>query len=77
MANVLPSYRGQSEVQFLKLMMAEEIENCEYTPGPTFRQESMLYVFKKYRIVCVPIYSDRFLKMKIKSSRKNAKNSRY
>ncbi|GFQ01750.1 hypothetical protein PHJA_002318900 [Phtheirospermum japonicum] len=69
MTNIFPPYRGQGEVHFLKLM-AEEIENGGYAPGLTFRSESMLCVFRKFRIVCCPIYSDCFLKIKIKQIKK-------
>ncbi|GFQ03577.1 hypothetical protein PHJA_002501500 [Phtheirospermum japonicum] len=69
MAYVLPPHREHGEAHFLKLM-AEEIENGGYTPGSTFRHESMLYVFRKFRIVYGPIYSDRFLKMKVKQLKK-------
>ncbi|GER54220.1 CCR4-NOT transcription complex subunit 7 [Striga asiatica] len=62
-------YRGNGEFHFLK-MMAREIEKAEYPPGSTFRRESMLNVFRKFRILFGPIYSDRYLKMKIKSLKK-------
>ncbi|KAL3642683.1 hypothetical protein CASFOL_013498 [Castilleja foliolosa] len=65
MANELPPNREQGEVHFLKLM-AEELRKAEYPPGSTFRRESMLYVFKKFRIAYGPMYSDRYLKSKIK-----------
>ncbi|KAL3628229.1 hypothetical protein CASFOL_027275 [Castilleja foliolosa] len=65
MDNVLPPNRGDGETHFLKLM-AEEMENGGYTPGTTFKHESMLYVFRKFRRVYGPIFSDRFLKTKFK-----------
>lgn len=68
MANVQPAYRGQGEFQFLK-MMAEELEKG-YTPGSTFRKESQLYVYRKFRSVFGPIYSDRFLKSRFRHLKK-------
>ncbi|KAL3628292.1 hypothetical protein CASFOL_027338 [Castilleja foliolosa] len=65
MDNVLPPNRGDGETHFLNLM-AEEMENGGYTPGTTFKRESMLYVFRKFRRVYGPIFSDRFLKTKFK-----------
>ncbi|KAI3471823.1 hypothetical protein Pfo_028476 [Paulownia fortunei] len=68
MANIAPAYRGQGEFQFLK-MMAEEIEKG-YTPGSTFRPESQLHVYRKFRAAFGPIYSDRFLKSRFKHLKK-------
>ncbi|KAL6559201.1 hypothetical protein OROHE_006570 [Orobanche hederae] len=73
MANIPPAYSGQGEFYFLK-MMAEELEKGGYTPGSTFKRESQLYVFRKFRIAFGPIYSDRFLKMKIKYLKKKHKD---
>ncbi|KAK6139928.1 hypothetical protein DH2020_026304 [Rehmannia glutinosa] len=68
MANLLPPYIGQGEFYFLK-MIAEEIEKG-YKPGSTFKPESQLYVFTKFRAAFGPFYPDRFLKYKIKQLKK-------
>ncbi|KAG6433923.1 hypothetical protein SASPL_105542 [Salvia splendens] len=66
MANVLPGYgyRGQGDFQFLK-MMVEEIERGDYTPGSTFRKESELYVYEKFRSMFGRVHSDRLLKLRL------------
>ncbi|KAG6437246.1 hypothetical protein SASPL_102158 [Salvia splendens] len=67
MAGVLPGYghRGQGgDFQLLK-MMVEEIERGDYTPGSTFRKESELYVYEKFRSVFGRVHSDRLLKSRL------------
>lgn len=63
------SYVGQGEFQLLK-MMAEEIERGEYRPGSAFTPESQLYVFRRFRKLFGPLYSDRFLKSRFKNLKK-------
>lgn len=71
MANVQPvqpGHRGYGEFQFLKIM-AEEIEKGCVT-GSTFRKEHQLYVYRKFRSLFGPIYSDHFLRSKFKHLKK-------
>ncbi|CAA0837841.1 Unknown protein [Striga hermonthica] len=73
MRNIPEEYRGRGEYYFLKVM-AEEIEKADYPPGATFSQESMLCVFRNFRSIFGPIFSDRCLKQKIKSLKKKYKD---
>lgn len=69
MDDVHPAYRGQGELQFLKII-AEEIEKAEYRPGTTFTKESERYVFRRFRTKLGPLYSDRFLRSRFKTIKK-------
>lgn len=66
MAGVLHGYGigGHGNFQLLK-MMVEEIERGNYTPGSTFRKESELYVYKKFRSVFGRVHSNRILKSRL------------
>lgn len=63
--------RGDAEKFFLR-MMVDEIEKG-YAPGSTFKLESQLSVNRKFRILFGPIFSDRYLKSRLKNLRKRHK----
>lgn len=71
MAHIPREDRGDAEKFFLR-MMVDEIEKG-YAPGSTFRLESQLSVNRKFRILFGPIFSDRYLKSRLKNLRKRHK----
>lgn len=63
-----PPNRGSGEFHFLKLM-AEEVGKG-YSPGSTFNRKHQLYVYGKFRSMFGPLYSDRYLRAKLKNLQK-------